>query len=291
MKNKIYFIILLIFFFIKFDLYAEQYLCISQSIPQETINNYFNSKLSKDVIFVFRTFDRSMIKFLVPILKKKKLKLIINPLIFNQYLVNKVPCFISVKDKKVGKIYGALSLHGFIEFINTHGYKDHGLRGKTWSIQELNININNSIDIKSLSKNITKNIYENTKCYSFNECENKSYYVINNFFNLKNDIKDNNGNILLNKGTINNKININNVEIIIFNNINQVGIIKLYIHTNQDKYIILIYDCGKNINEIQNKFKRKVYLLSDFIINRLQITCLPVLIQHINNNFYIKSFK
>ena len=271
--------------------YAEDivYVCISQSMPNATIENYINEKTTNKIVFIFRGFDKSLIKYLVPLLKDKKVSMMIDPFFFKTYSVDKVPCFITIKENQIAKMYGAVSIFGFIEFVSNYGYKSHGIRGKTWMISEpiLDDQLKKQIDFKSISKGISDNLDNKLDCFEFSLCSDNIGYEVNNLFKLKNDIVIN-GKLLEKKGKTN-KIDINNFELIIFNKPGQVDKIKSYLKANQNKYIILMFACGKQLTMIQSQFKRKVYVLNDYIINRLQISCLPVLVKHQNNKFYISK--
>ncbi len=208
----------------------------------------------------------------------------LNPELFQEYAIEKVPTVVYLSEDGAGRISGVSIPYAFSRF--SEELKDYGKYGNTYPVEEDDLLqlIQTRIKLpeyqnkmkKMLSK-IGKNIYNLNKYDGyFSKAEEDTTYYINPELVLEEDIVDHKGNVLFSKGTV-------------FNPADYVPLTGKYIFIdgkdNDQVLYALAGDFRKiiltsgDLLELSKKHRHRFYFINDSLIERFQIKRVPSILE------------
>ena len=289
------------------------YCFISFSIPAASLKAMFESQDGKtDVTFVLTGFYQDSMeetqKKCVSLLQSDQDKnifyevsLIIDPTLFEEFGVEKVPHFIKLNDSggKCASLLGDVLPDYFMEKITAKGEKDFGTYGNVYDIAENNVldllmARSEEVDWEYEIEEAYKRSLKNLPTFTFKQAtENKTYLKTAEIV-LQDDIRDSENNILVKKGEAVNPFNVMQYpyrDVIFDATDKRQWEIAKQIMEKSDKPVILSTTTLENLPELLEYFKQRVFLLDQRIVDRLEITELPIASEQYGKDFLITVYK
>ena len=313
----------------------------SLSMPKSDIEDMYRSLAgATDTTIVFRglpkgttTINKAIMKF-QQIARDMKLKttpnVVINPVFFTQYNVTAVPTIIRLAEptpnrsgdpatgmvrphpKEIASVQGLISPLWLYDRIKEGRRGYLGRQGAVYAIEELDI-------IEELQRRAQKIDWEQKKhaAYSriwknvpFEELSPTAVYerrVFDPTFELKQDIKDTQGNILAQQGTRVNPLTVRNFDrlLVVFDasNPREVSYVERHLpqwkqthnlNTERTQLIMTGFDREKGWDEhtrLTQRFNTRLYLLQSDIKNTFRLRHHPSIVYQQGTNFVVEEFK
>jgi conjugal transfer pilus assembly protein TraW len=208
----------------------------------------------------------------------------LNPALFEKYSIDKVPAIIYESTEKTGSISGVGLSYAMEKF--SEEIKDYGKSGVTYEISEENIfevikaRLKSPLYQKRITSVMTKireKIYRLERYDGLlKETKEEKSYLIEPSITLEKDIVDHNGNVIFEKGsTFNASDYVPLTGRYIFIDGNNEMHVQHAINGGFRKIII----ASGNLMELSKKFSHRFYFLDDTLIDRLQLTHVPAILE------------
>lgn len=234
---------------------------------------------------------------------------IIDPTLFRDYSVSKVPTIVYLDEEKkseIARVSGLSDANWLSQKVRYGKEGDHGVRGPVEGISERDLievmqdKVAN-IDWASKKEQAINNFWKGQESIYLRRAERSRVRYLDPSIIISNDINDANGNVIIQKGVTINPLELKsfNQAVIVFDPVDpkQVDLVSQKIEKIRDSYqrITLIatqfdkLDGWKSYRKVTDHFNSAVYKLTPDLLSRFEIEYVPTVITSENKHFVIEE--
>jgi len=225
----------------------------------------------------------------------------IEPNLFKEFAITSVPSIVKVFNGKVSKASGTASTNYIDNLTDEQGFIDHGVQGTIYDISEMDF-IDDlkqraaEIDWKKKQKEAVQSYWKKQDFKDLPTAYNDNVFWSDLTVRAEKDIVASNGSVIAREGQLFNPLmNIRmSKRYLVINPLDdrQVEFATSLIEQKNDKPISIVItkvdkNSGwKNLGDLMKKFKQRVFLADEALVNRFGLKHVPSLVEQ--DGFYLK---